>query len=375
MKTDDETDTDEHHPSRRARSMEQRLRILHFFKGRDETVWEHDKAIADKVDSRRSSGARLAMPPNTWLQVSFGGNSVFAGAYGISAPSQRSKFNNDRCGGALPCNPPRGASTLNARQQASSGASSAVPMRELAAQADVAASRAPSDDAVSLLVVIENLGELADAYDCSLASVVSDVLHKRAAPFCGADGGIARSAADRFAVVARRGSQFAKVSALIEGALIAIGGEPIQVFNMAVLAAISIGALPDDDRWDGVETVAYDGGAIAMRGNVAGGCDYRSDMAAAVVAASAMQEGRLFLAYQPICHADQPHRVLYWERLLRIEGANGELQSAGASILANGIQRDSTDAHGIVTHSLISMTNIVRPRHYSTVIRRAFVAR
>lgn len=343
MKTDDETDTDEHHLSCRARSVEQRLRILHFFKGQDETVWEHDKAIADKVDScnaerskgaQWSSGARLAMPPNTWLQVNFGGNSVFAGAYGISAPSQRSKFNNDRCGGALPCNPPRGASTLNARQQASSGASSAAPMRELAAQADVVALRAPSDDAVSLLVVIENLGELADAYDCSLASVVSDVLHKRAAPFCGADGGIARFAA----IVARRGSQFANVSALIEGALIAIGGEPIRVFNMAVLAAMSIGMLPDDDRFDGVETVAYDGGAIAMRGNVAGGCDYRSDMAAAVVAASAMQEGRLFLAYQPICHADQPHRVLYWERLLRIEGANGELQSAGASILANGIQ-------------------------------------
>jgi len=299
--------------------------ILHFFKGQDETVWEHDKAIADKVDSRKaernnaaqwSSGARLAMPPNTWLHVSFGGNSVFAGAYGISAPSQRSKFNNDRCGGALPFNPPRGASTLNARQQASSGASSAAPMRELAAQADVVASRAPSDDAVSL-AVIENLGELADAYDCSLASVVSDVLHKRAAAFCGAGGGIARFAADRFAVVARRGLQFANVSALIEGALIAIGGEPIRVFNMAVLAAISIGVLPDDDRFDGVETVAYDGGAIAMRGNVAWGCDYRSDMATAVVAASAMQEGRLFLAYQPICHADQPHRVLYWERLLR----------------------------------------------------------
>ncbi|MCK1708333.1 MULTISPECIES: EAL domain-containing protein [unclassified Bradyrhizobium] len=209
-----------------------------------------------------------------------------------------------------------------------------APMGELMAEAALPVSRAPTNDVLSLLVVIDNLGDLADAYDSSLASVVSDVVHTRALSFCGTDAGIARLAADRFAVVTRKGLRFENVAAFA-GAMTAIGGEPIRVFDIAVLAAVTVKILrPDVNRFDVAEAVAAHAKAVAERGGATWGRDYRADMAAAVAGVFALREGRLSLAYQPICRADQPDRVLYWEGLLRIAGADGRVQPAGASILA-----------------------------------------
>lgn len=126
-----------------------------------------------------------------------------------------------------------------------------APMGELMAEAALPVSRAPTNDVLSLLVVIDNLGDLADAYDSSLASVVSDVVHTRALSFCGTDAGIVRFAADRFAVVTRKGLRFENVAAFAAGAMTAIGGEPIRVVDIAVLAAVTVKILrPDVDRFD-----------------------------------------------------------------------------------------------------------------------------
>ncbi|WP_158074236.1 EAL domain-containing protein [Bradyrhizobium brasilense] len=194
----------------------------------------------------------------------------------------------------------------------------------------------PAADTVFLLVVINNLDRLAAAWDQSLASVVSDVLQRRALSFCGKSAGIVRLAADRFVIMIGRASRFANVVSLADGATTAIGSEPIRFAGAAVLAAISVRVLPPDLGRSAVFwKVASSSKAIEPpRENAAWRLRYRADMETAVVAVDALRDGCLSLAWQPICRAGQPKHVLYWERLLRISIDGGPAQSAGTFILA-----------------------------------------
>ncbi|MBR1162962.1 EAL domain-containing protein [Bradyrhizobium elkanii] len=209
-------------------------------------------------------------------------------------------------------------------------------MRECSIAANRDDPQDPAADTVFLLVIINNFDKLAAAYDQSLASVVSDVLHRRALSFCGESAGIVRLAAGRFVIVMRWASRFTNVASLADGATAAIGGEPIRFAGAAVLAAISVRVLPPKLVRSDVFGNAASSSRIVepAREDAAWSLQYRADMAAAVATIDALCEGCLSLAWQPICHASQPERVLYWERLLRVSIEDGPAQSAGVSILA-----------------------------------------
>ncbi|MCA6102131.1 EAL domain-containing protein [Bradyrhizobium australafricanum] len=209
-------------------------------------------------------------------------------------------------------------------------------MRECSIAANRDDPQDPAADTVFLLVVINNFDKLAAAYDQSLASVVSDVLHRRALSFCGESAGIVRLAAGRFVIVMRWASRFANVASLADGATAAIGGEPIRFAGAAVLAAVSVRVLPPNLGRSDVFGKAASSGRIVepVREDAAWSLQYRTDMAAAVATVDALREGCLSPAWQPVCHASQPECVLYWERLLRVSTHDGPAQSASAAILA-----------------------------------------
>ena len=73
---------------------------------------------------------------------------------------------------------------------------------------------------------------------------------------------------------------------------------------------------------------------------------YRADMALAVNLFSAMADGRLMLAWQPVRHADDPSQILYHECLVRI--VNGEAVAADDALQPVGDMVEALERLGLV---------------------------
>jgi EAL domain-containing protein (putative c-di-GMP-specific phosphodiesterase class I) len=142
--------------------------------------------------------------------------------------------------------------------------------------------------------------------------------------------GAQRAAVDHVRTVLRSGLRGRTQQQLPESFLRQVSENPVTYDGQHFHLAVSLN--PSSDLQGFVSEMSNSIGSETSLDDW--GRQYRADMELAVTLFDAMAEERLTLAWQPVCNADDPCRVLYYECLLRAVHADGTISPAAETIHA-----------------------------------------
>jgi EAL domain-containing protein (putative c-di-GMP-specific phosphodiesterase class I) len=178
-----------------------------------------------------------------------------------------------------------------------------------------------TSNALCIVASIANLTQIESAHGSELASTMRHVVRERARQVCAADPGVVTMSGEHILFIfdapsPSEGELYApRATVLLDRILSTLGDRPIEAANGVAFPVISAIVAPwTDGPFDIVAVGAC--AATHAQGGHAWRDRYLSDTKVAEMLFNALDEDRLGFEWEPICDANSPGSIQYYEALL-----------------------------------------------------------